>query len=250
LEIKCPLSRKLVEDGPIVIVDGQMIYENGEVLPFIDKSIKPICPVYYWVQMQLQLECCNLEECDFWQCEIREYESREDFIEDTDQNEPFRSKKFGFEKGCLIQLLPKKTNLSYWSNVHENATFLYPPKIEMSQEDCDKWIAETLSNYRDMNFKFDKIIYWRLEQSKNVVVKRNREWFSRALPRFRKMWNYVLFLRQNPEKMKLFLDYVDSRSMKRNKEIMNVIEKLYSTNNIVYINLLKNNIDKGFQNFR
>ena len=30
-----------------------------------------ICPHYYWVQVQVQLECCDLEEFDFWQCSIR-----------------------------------------------------------------------------------------------------------------------------------------------------------------------------------
>ena len=47
LEIKCPLVRKIKMSGPIV--------DN-------------ICPIYYWIQVQLQLECCDLEECDFWQC--------------------------------------------------------------------------------------------------------------------------------------------------------------------------------------
>ena len=36
------------------------------------------------------------------------YEDRDEFIEDTDPNEPFRSKEYGLEKGCLIQLVPKK----------------------------------------------------------------------------------------------------------------------------------------------
>ena len=69
--------------------------------------IDNICPVYYWIQTQLQLECCDLEECDFWQAEIKEYSSRLEFIDDTDPCEPFRSKTTGFEKGCIIQLLPK-----------------------------------------------------------------------------------------------------------------------------------------------
>ena len=30
------------------------------------------------------------------------------FIDDTDSDEPFRSLKTGFEKGCLIQLVPRK----------------------------------------------------------------------------------------------------------------------------------------------
>ena len=65
-----------------------------------------ICPIYYWDQVQLQLECLDLDDCDFWQCKITEYESRDEFINDTDKAEPFRSKTYGFEKGVIIQVLP------------------------------------------------------------------------------------------------------------------------------------------------
>ena len=58
LEIKCPKVRKIKMDGPI---------KNH------------ICPIYYWDQVQLQLECCDLEECDFWQCKISLYKTRQEF---------------------------------------------------------------------------------------------------------------------------------------------------------------------------
>ena len=87
LEIKCPTTRKIKPSGEI----------RGE-----------ICPIYYWDQVQLQLQCCKLKECDFWQCKLTEYVSRENFLEDTDPNEPFRSKTTGLEKGVLIQLMPKR----------------------------------------------------------------------------------------------------------------------------------------------
>src|SRR5439155_16971295 len=128
LEIKCPFIRKIQLDGPII--------DN-------------ICPIYYWVQVQLQLECCNLEECDFWQCEIREYESRDEFIEDTDPNETFRSLQHKFEKGCVIQLLPKARmtdiiNDKYNSVVYDESLYIYPPKIEMSPYECDLWISKSV----------------------------------------------------------------------------------------------------------
>jgi putative phage-type endonuclease len=45
LEIKCPFSRKII---------------NGKT------------PYAYWIQVQIQLEVCNLEECHFMQCEFAE----------------------------------------------------------------------------------------------------------------------------------------------------------------------------------
>ena len=217
LEIKCPVSRKILKEGPVK--DG-------------------ICPIYYWNQVQLQLECCDLEECDFWQCSIYEYPTREDFIFDTATDEPFRSATSNFEKGCLIQLLPKEKvnyndNEEYWKIVWDHAIFIYPPKIEMSPYDCDMWVAETISNLnvnpKYYKYAFDRVIYWRLDNSFNITIKRDKEWFAANLPIYKQMWDYILFFRANADKTKLLTDFIDSLDIKRNKEIMNMVERLYNT---------------------
>jgi len=222
LEIKCPLTRKIKMSGPIK---------------------DHICPIYYWIQQQLQLECCDLEECDFWQCKFTEYSSRSDFIEDTDINEPFRSISFGFEKGCLIQLIPRKTKNKYWSTVYDEAIFIYPPKIEMSPYDCDMWIIKMLHeikrNPKYWDYVLDRILYWRLDQSKNVTIKRDRKWFSESLPIFKRMWGYVIFFRKNPDKLDLLLDFINTRKIKYNKEIMKFIENLYDTGHKKYDKFIK-----------
>jgi len=129
LEIKCPFSRKINDADP---------FEHIE---------------YYWVQVQLQLECCNLEKCDFWQNTIFQYSSRDEFINDTYELEPFRSKTTMMEKGCLIQLLPKKSMAiiandpdKYNDIVYTESKFLYPPKIDMTPYDYDLWISDTINN--------------------------------------------------------------------------------------------------------
>jgi len=222
LEIKCPYVRKIKMTGPII--------DN-------------ICPIYYWVQTQLQLECCDLEECDFWQTEIKEYDSRYDFNADTDPDEPFRSKTTKFEKGCLIQLLPKKRMMEtvekdYNQVVYESSKYIYPPRVEMSPHDCDVWISEALTDmkydtkYND--YYFDKVLYWKLVTSKNVLINRDRKWFADSLPQLKKMWDYVLFFRANEDKLQLFVDYIESRERKMNKEIMGIVEKLYRTSDPSY----------------
>jgi len=217
LEIKCPLVRQIKMDGAI---------------------IANICPEYYWVQVQLQLECCDLDECDFWQCEIKEYESRQEFIDDTDNNESFRSLNFKFEKGCLIQLLPKSKmseilNGQYDKIVYDEASFIYPPKIEMSPLDCDLWIAKTMANIHTMpkykDYFFDKVLYWKLVKSKNVTILRDKKWFAESLPKLQKMWDYVIFLRNNKDKTDLLMNYINTRTRKMNKDIMSVVEKIYNT---------------------
>jgi len=66
LEIKCPTRRKINCTGDV----------KGT-----------ICPTHYWDQVQIQLACCDLDECDFWQCDIKEYPTKELFEDDTDLEE-------------------------------------------------------------------------------------------------------------------------------------------------------------------
>jgi putative phage-type endonuclease len=212
IEIKCPITRTIQMDGPIF--DG-------------------ICPQYYWAQIQIQLECCNLEECDFWQCNITEYPNRNAFIEDTDANEYFRSKETGYEKGCVIQLLPLygRSNLSFMDNIYSNAVFIYPPKIEMSPQDIDIWCIDTLNNIRKTHprYYFDTIFYWRLNVSHNVTITRDKEWFQTKLPRIEQINKYILFLKQNPDIMRKWKEYIETLNIKRNDKIINFLELLYQS---------------------
>ena len=218
LEIKCPYVRKIKTSGEIK--------DN-------------ICPLYYWIQVQLQLECCDLEECDFWQCKIEEYSSYNEFLQDTHEEDPFRSKSFEFEKGIVLQLLPHGIEINssnYLNIVYDKATFIYPPKIEMSPYDVSLWLSDTISNLKNTHklYYLDRVIYWRLEQSHNVTVMRDREWFKESLPVLQKMWNYVLFFRKNPEKMEVLSKYINTRTKKVNTDIMNVANKLYTLNDDEY----------------
>lgn len=231
LEIKCPYVRQIKTTGEII--------DN-------------ICPKYYWIQVQLQLECCDLEECDFWQCELREYPSRDEFIEDTLPEEPFRSKTTKFEKGCVIQLLPKKRmndiiDGKYKNVVEDDSMYIYPPRIEMTPYDYDIWIMSTLSqiqfNPKYKDYFFDKVIYWKLVKSGNVTILRDREWFAKNLPKFEQMWNYVTFFRNNKDKLQILKDYIDSQIKKNNKDIMNVVSQLYNTNDVNYNTIVDKVID-------
>ena len=214
LEIKCPLARKIKVKGPI----------KGEQ-----------CPIYYWVQVQQQLECCDLDECDFWQCSIGEYESRDEFIEDTNPKQPFLSKKTKMEKGALIQLLPFKLppeadEMSLKEKRWAYTSFIYPPKIEMSPYDVDIWISETLSNLGETHpdYYLDKVIHWKMKFTSNVTIMRDKEWFAEYLPEYEKVWSYVEYFRDNQDKADIVFRYIEKMDdeLKTNKNIMDLYKKV------------------------
>lgn len=210
LEIKCPFVRNIELEGEI----------KGE-----------ICPIYYWVQVQLQLECCNLDKCHFWQVSLIEYADKDDFLRDTDLDEPYLSRTSGFEKGCIIQLLPKSrveeiNNGDYLKVVYESSKHIYPPKIDMSPYDYDIWIANTMANFNKVcptGYYFNRIIYWKLVKSKCVTIERDKEWFAEHLPIIEEMWHHVEYLREHEDKSKILFDYIEYLPIKSNKKIMELV---------------------------
>lgn len=237
LEIKCPVTRKIETDGEIY---------GG------------ICPKYYWVQVQLQLECCDLEECDFWQCKIVEYDDYDEFVDDTDPRDVFRSKTTQMEKNCVIQMLPKSyegpnSGDEYNEAVYATSKFIHPTyencdkhPAEMSPSECKKWASKMKKLYEKPetcppgyeDYSFDKVIYWRLEKTHCVTIKRDKKWFADHLPIYEQMWKYVEFLRdeKNKEYADLFFEYVKyapenktnkyRQRKKDNEKIMDVVNTL------------------------
>lgn len=146
VEIKCPVKRKLVKKGAI----------NGD-----------ICPTHYWVQIQIQLEVCDLEICDFWQCR---------FVGKTDLSEwlhwnPTQIPGYaGPYKGVIC--------------FKDNDTPVYPPRLFDNEWQYAAWIMTVLPVTR--------VLYWVLEDCFNQTVSRDREWFSQiALPQLSTFWNEV-----------------------------------------------------------
>ena len=199
LEIKCPYSRAIKMEGKV---------DDG------------ICPHYYYLQVLLQIECCDLDECDFIQCRLTEYDDRIDYLNDPCENtehyrgeyvkedkvvaKPITMNK-NWLKGCILQFIPK--NKLNDNNRIFSAEYIYPPSLDLSTEEYDKWTNETICNlhYDHPNLMercvFDKVLYWRLEKTHVVLIKRDEKWFTDTLPKFKDFWDKVLYYRGNPSKI-------------------------------------------------
>ena len=236
LEIKCPTGRKIIMDENAPEVYGV----HGEPIKQLYYDVKKgICPTYYWVQVQLQLQCCNLDECDFWQMSITEYKNKEEFDNDTNENTGWLNNQFKMEKGAFIQILPKQqlTNniLSHEDKIYNYANFIYPPKINMTIKEIEKWIFTTLQNLNETHsdYVFDKIIYWKVENSRNITIKRDDKWFNENLSKFKESWDLVLFFRSKSELSILFKKYLKTfpldnfKNIKEPNDIMKTILKIY-----------------------
>jgi putative phage-type endonuclease len=229
IEIKCPFQRKILYTGQI----------KGE-----------ICPDYYWCQVQLQLECCDLDECDFVQCNIEEYNSRAEYLADTSESCDYKSKKYGLERGVLIELMPTKLNDNEYVkfetvtktedgdvvNVHnaitpdaiyDKASFIYQPKLDMTQKEVDQWIIDQLEKLNSKpELKLNKIIYWRFIERNCTLIVRDKKWFTNNLASMRKIWAYVEILRDNPLIAEEWKNWIDAQNKKYNEKIINKLIEL------------------------
>jgi putative phage-type endonuclease len=183
IEIKCPKSRK------------------------IDSSIPPL---YYWVQVQIQLEVCDLEECDFLECEIEEINTEEDFL---------NIKLSGNQDlGIIFQILDSGPD----------PKFIYPPIELITQQDYINWKNEILqSNSNPSNLQ---PIYYYISKYNVIRIKRSKLWFSNVRSTIKKTWEIIMRLQSNKDD---FEKYKESIHLIKNKTFL---EKWNGTSCLIHDN--------------
>jgi putative phage-type endonuclease len=246
LEIKCPLKRKILTVGEI---DGE------------------ICPHYYWVQVQMQLACCKNEECDFWQCNIQEYSDDEWLLDNTEDEKIFCkftveqniSKKINSKlaKGCIIQLLPKdKSKIPKGDRWEWYAKYIYPSNLLMSDDDYIAWTKHIEKNWKTLypeyvnDYYLDKVLYWKLHNCHNVLIKRDIEWFRSKLPKFQEFWKEVLHLRKNKDEANKLLEKFLSKKTTKEPKNYTSTYKSTKTNNKNNDDLFLSNSEENKNNYQ
>ena len=140
-----------------------------EIKNIVNREITGLPKMEYWVQMQLQMEVCNLNECDF-------LETR--FIEYNDVSE-FENDKTSEHKGLIMLFM----------NGNGQPIYEYAPLNIISEEDMEKWQETIMEKYNDLTWI--KNIYWKLDQLSCVLVLRNKLWFSSVLNELKELWHII-----------------------------------------------------------
>jgi putative phage-type endonuclease len=184
LEIKCPFKRKITG------------------LP----------PFYYWVQVQLQLEVCNLERCDFLECKFVEMYKNDFFNEDSNKIETKATENLKEinnvkYKGIIVEYRKYQD--------YENSEFYYPDNFipykskdfdaeliyfeDWANNFCNKirasliiqkwWRNNCKGNYCKINEEYTiKKVYWKLDEYNVTSIYRNKDWFKKVSPIFEKAY--------------------------------------------------------------
>jgi len=182
LEIKCPSSR---------VIDG-------------------IIPTGYYCQVQMQLEVCELDRCDFLECKLKEYSSEDDYINDNFNGNNFYN-SIGFEKGVVAE---------YFVLADKKYKFDYSPIGILGQE-LDDWKNKTMSKYEHMNDKsiiFASFSYWYLEEVSCIPIYRNQEWFNNSYPELKKCWDDIIYYRGLENGLYVLRNDIQSKKNQKKEE--------------------------------
>lgn len=186
--------------------------ENGTMLEIkvpYSREITGIPTLGYWMQMQIQMQCCGFTECDFVECNITEYESEEEFLEDVyidpeTGNEVYGLNKDGEMRGCTVQLIIEKDDGEI---DHKNGKCC--PMMLKSHDELNPHINKNIIDFmtenncklaQDIAFytgrSFLNKVYWKCTKYSQVRVKRDDEWFKLRLPDLERVWNNICKFRE------------------------------------------------------
>ncbi len=208
-------------DGIVIDQNSDRFGRMLEIKNIVNREINGIPKKEYWVQMQLQMEVCDLDQCDFLETKFIEYENASDFF---DNNNNITEENM-HKKGVII----------YFHNQQECKPFyVYKPLNIVNNEDILKWEENIIDLYisPEHNLIYVKSIYWKLEIISCVLVMRNKNWFENNIKTIEKVWNTI-------EKERI-TGYEHRMPNKKNKKELNSnlkIDDFFNKNNGCLINI-------------
>ena len=159
---------------PLSPTYGRML----EIKNIVNREIDGIPKKEYWVQMQMQMETCNLDECDFLETKFVEYDDYFQF-----KNDGTFSKSLNDERKGVILYFAKKNG---------NPHYIYCPLFMKEHEFAD-WEERTIDLYQGPEYDmiWIKNIYWKLEEISCVLVLRNQKWFKDNIHILQDIWKTI-----------------------------------------------------------
>lgn len=166
-------------DGIVVNKECPRYGRMLEIKNVTTRKINGIPKEDYWIQMQIQMEVCDLNECDFLETEIYTYPGLEEFEADG----TFQKSSEGKFKGVIAQY-----------QVDGKPYYEYAP-FQCTQQEFDVWEESICEKHA--NHTWISNIYYRIDTISCVLVLRNKTWMAAAMDVLRDLWAQILYDRMN-----------------------------------------------------
>lgn len=166
-------------DGIVIDETSPLYGRMLEIKNIVNRDITSVPKEEYWVQMQLQMEVCELECCDFLETRFKEYSEHEFY---TDYNHQYKGIVLYFSKN-----IKSHDDCDAYKPHYE----YYPISDDYNKECVDAWITETENKLKEQYILYNKYYYY-LDEYSCVIVQRNRKWFSHCINDITDTWNTIL----------------------------------------------------------
>ena len=184
-----------------------------EIKNIVNRDITGIPKMEYWIQMQIQMETCNLNECDFLETQFKEYENYDNFINDPDfidnSNNSNNSNNHDKYRGIILHF------------ESDGIPFYEYHNFGMSLHEILEWEHQLMEKYSDITWI--KTDYWKLDKISCVLVLRNKLWFQKAQPYIKILWDIISIEKKT--------DSINHRAPKSRKKQLDNIDTI--NNNVV-----------------
>lgn len=131
--------------------------------------------------MQLQMEVCDLDECDFLETKFVEYENADTFYND-------KTDKY---KG-VIMYFHKKDGAPFYK--YMPLDLCASLDINTKMKAVNEWQEQMVDLYQsnEYNYVWIKDYYWKLDIVSCVLVCRNKQWFKDNINELADIWSIIV----------------------------------------------------------
>lgn len=159
------------------------------------RDIDGIVSKPYWVQTQLQMEVCNLNECDFLETKFIEYENYNAFVKDVNlseglepETETYPSDLDDDQFECEYKY---KGVILYFYKSSEPPCYVCNPLHIKTLIDIQEWEEQITTEYVNNGYQWITNYYWKLVIFNCVLILRNCFWFNQSIKDIIQFWKLI-----------------------------------------------------------
>lgn len=203
-------------DGVVVDPLSDRYGRMVEIKNIVNREMNGVPSKAYWIQMQVQMETCELEECDFFETRICEYSDEDAFWAET-APDPTSTTEYILpeHRGVILYFVDRVSIGGGGNSSNSNSSgdvggggddenlhaihmipeqkphYEYMPlDISLNKKAVYEWIESTRQRLR-RNYSLYTTLWWYLADYSCVLVERNHMWFNAAKSKIQETWKTI-----------------------------------------------------------